>query len=73
MLSKSANTSTFSILVFVNTSEILEAFLVSKSKTSFSVSRVVTSVKLNLFLPLYLAWIVRILFSMVDFVFYYGF
>ena len=45
MLRKSANTSTFSWIIFVGISEIWEAFLVSKWKTSLSMSCVVTFVK----------------------------
>ena len=68
---KSANTSTFSLIVFVGISEIWDAFLVSKWKSFFSMSCVVTSVRENLFLPLYLAWMVRI-FGWF-FLFHYGF
>ena len=58
---ESAKMWTYSLIIFVVISETWESFLVSKSKISFSVSCAVTSVKEHLFLPLYLALMIKIL------------
>ena len=55
--------STFSLITSGGTSEILQAFLVFRSKIFFSMSCVqgMSSVKGNFFLPLYLVWMLRVL------------
>ena len=58
---KSDNTSKIYLIIFVGISEVRETFLASKTRISFSMFCVVTSVKEKLFLPLYLLWIARML------------
>ena len=67
---KSANTSKFSLIIFVGISEIREAFLASRSKISFLMSCVVTSVKKII---LAFAFSLNGKNTWVVFVFHYGF
>ena len=61
VVKKLTNTSTFSLIIFVGIRENWENFLVSKSKLFSPISCVVIFAKENLLLPLYIAWMVRIL------------